>query len=98
VEFVLQVAGEEFVSRLSLLNNAISDTIATKGMRREIFFQSVSFLFVVVFSVVSCLPFLVSSPTTYPFLQQRATAVSLLPLVLSSVSLSLFSVPPPAAV
>ena len=50
VEFVLQVAGEEFTSHLSILNNAISDTIATKGMRREIFFQSVFFFwFVVVF-------------------------------------------------
>ena len=44
-------------------------------------------------SVVSCLPFLGSSPTTYPFLQQRATAVSLLPLVLSSVSFSLLRSP-----
>ena len=43
VEFVLQVAGEEFASHLSILNNAISDTIATKGMCREIFFQSVFF-------------------------------------------------------
>lgn len=34
VEFVLQVAEEEFVSRLSLLNNSISDTITAEGMRR----------------------------------------------------------------
>lgn len=96
VELVLQVAGEEFVSRLSLLNNAISDTIATKGMRREIFFQSVSFLFVVVFSLRVVPAVLGFSPTTYPFLQQRATAVSLLPLVLSCFFLSSpFRHPPP---
>jgi len=42
--------GKNSFPRQSLLNNAISDTIAAKGMRREIFFQSVSFfLFVVVF-------------------------------------------------
>ena len=86
--------GKNSFPRQSLLNNAISDTIATKGMCREIFFQSVFFLgSSSSSSVVSCLPFLGSSPTTYPFLQQRATAVSLLPLVLSPVSFYLLRSP-----
>ena len=99
VEFVLQVAGEEFASHLSILNNAISDTIATKGMRREIFFQSVSFFLVRRRLLPSC-----RACRSWVLLQLLTRSSNngrpLFPSSLSSslLFLSLFSVPPPAAV
>lgn len=94
VELVLTTGGGGRIQfRLSLLINAISDTIKTKGMRREIFFEKCFFFVRRRLLLPSCRACrsLVSSPTTT---RSSNNGRPLFPSTLSS-SLPFLSLPSP---